>query len=302
MISYLVAVALCCASGAAQPMEASFCDMWPLAVGNKWVSNLEGIVGGTSTTEIVGQETRNGCAVWHMLFTVTGANPVPPTDTYLVFVGGWCYYTQDQAALDSLPAIPAPCMVLPAVFREGQTFPAWIGLPGEVPTATVVFRSADVVDVASGNMVYWRFIRGQGLDESGGGGASYTSATIVGTCSGPPPVQVLISPSQWVEVGQTLRLTVPESSGSGFQWYKNGAPIQDATTSAYVIAAAELEDSGSYRCRISDAPKASYDTRTVTVTVFSEGSLPVAGTAGLAVLALVLAAMSCARIQKSVRR
>ena len=275
--------------GAGEPMEASLCDVWPLAAGNVWVFS-DG-----SFFRVIAQEDRNGYTAWRMMSYVHGFVDISSL-AYWVRVDGWLYQTTNAADLDALPEIVGSMRrVLPEVFRDGETFTlqAFFGLSQPLDLTPVV-SDEGVRFYSAGEETFYPLTRGVGP-------CIPSQATIVGTCSNLPQITISVSPSQWVETGRAVRLTVPESSGLDFQWYKNGVPIQDASTNAYAISEAELEDSADYKCRISDTAKTSYDTRTVTLTVFPEGSLPLAGTAGLAALAFALVAMTYAQIHRSLR-
>ena len=142
-----------------------------------------------------------------------------------------------------------------------------------------------MLDLVHESYPAFRFIRGQGPADINVGYPFYPSTfTIVGTCSGLYETQ--ISGSQWVEAGQTARLAVPASSGPGFQWYKDGASIENASASTYLKAEAAFEDSGSYTCRIADGAKAFHDTKPILMEVFPEGSLPVSGLVSCAMMCL----------------
>ncbi len=49
-----------------------------------------------------------------------------------------------------------------------------------------------------------------------------------------------------VPVGETLRITGPDSNGRPYQWLKNGAPIRGATSNPFVISFVTSADAGTY--------------------------------------------------------
>ena len=280
-----IAVMACTAFGTAEPMTASFCDMWPLAVGNKWYEGRNGFAGDdTLIREVEGQETHNGYTVWRILYTRRYPSGETFSYMYLIFVNGWVYLGSEEADLDALPQIGEGMhLYLPEVLQDGQTYTREVAST-PVPV-TVVFRSADIVELVVESFLVERFIRGQGPAQIDFGYPNYLSVfMIVGTCSGLYETQ--ISGLQWVEAGQTARLAVPASSGPGFQWYKDGASIENASASTYLKAEAAFEDSGSYTCRIADGAKAFHDTKPILMEVFPEGSLPVSGLVSCAMMCL----------------
>jgi hypothetical protein len=200
-----------------------------------------------------------------------------------VFIDGWLYQTTDAADLGALPEIVGRMhRFLPEVFRDGETFTCEAFFESGPPfDLTPVVSDEGVRFYSAGREAFFPLTRGIGP-------CIPSQANIVGTCSTLRQTTISLSPSQWVEVGKPLLLTVSASSGSDFQWYKGGVPIPGATTSIYRIESAELEDSGNYRCRISDGPDAYPYTNTARVTVVAEGSLPVGGVLGAAVLASLL--------------
>ena len=108
----------------------------------------------------------------------------------------------------------------------------------------------------------------------------------------------------WLEEGEPLTLEVLVIGMLGdvaYTWYKDGLEIYGATDAVFEIPAVALEDTGSYRCVVTDESKASHPTNAVYVTVYAAGTLPAAGTAGLGVLALIallMGARGLARLGK----
>jgi len=98
----------------------------------------------------------------------------------------------------------------------------------------------------------------------------------------------------WLEEGEPLTLEVMVIGMLGevaYTWYKDGFEIYGATDAVFEIPAVALEDTGSYRCVVTDESKGSYPTNAVYVAVYTAGSLPAVGTAGLGVLALIALVM-----------
>ena len=105
-----------------------------------------------------------------------------------------------------------------------------------------------------------------------------------------PPTLAFITGGGKYEVGATVNLRVVfvgmDGAGATFQWFKNGAPVADAVGSSLVFAPVTLADAGSYSCELNIPDKATvFLTDPTVLTVLPEGSLPVAGGMGLALLA-----------------
>lgn len=105
-----------------------------------------------------------------------------------------------------------------------------------------------------------------------------------------PPNLAFITGGGKYEVGATVNLRVVfvgmDGAGATFQWFKNGAPVADAVGSSLVFAPVELADAGTYTCEANIPDKATvFLTDPTVLTVLPEGSLPVAGGMGLALLA-----------------
>ena len=116
MASFLIVLALCCNCFAAEPMEASFCSVWPLAAGNAWLTL-------NPRFEVVSQNTYNGYTAWRMQFTLHGIAGDTTVSAYWTFANGWLYETANEADLAMLPEIAdGMYRVFPAVFRDGETF------------------------------------------------------------------------------------------------------------------------------------------------------------------------------------
>ncbi len=96
---------------------------------------------------------------------------------------------------------------------------------------------------------------------------SVTSGSAFLTVLGPPSV-VTQPVSQTLPVGSALSLSI-QASGSNpltYQWFKNGAPVANATSATYQIASVQTSDSGSYTITVSNgAGSATSSAATVTV-------------------------------------
>ncbi|HOV74765.1 MAG TPA: immunoglobulin domain-containing protein [Candidatus Hydrogenedentes bacterium] len=292
MASFLIVLALCCNCFAAEPMEASFCSVWPLAAGNAWLTL-------NPRFEVVSQNTYNGYTAWRMQFTLHGIAGDTTVSAYWTFANEWLYETANEADLAMLPEIAdGMYRVFPAVFRDGETFTmeGFIGRGAPINLTPVVTNAGVQVNAEGIQVPILTLVRGMG---PGSYDLPFVHATIVGTCSGLYETEISTSSPKWVEAGQFVRLEVPVSSGSRFQWYKDGAALEDASTSTYVKDPVALEDSGNYTCRVWEGPVLFHDTRAVFVSVFPEGTLPVAGKAGWVVLAFALVVMGCTAIQRA---
>ncbi|NIA15197.1 MAG: hypothetical protein GWP08_14085, partial [Nitrospiraceae bacterium] len=93
----------------------------------------------------------------------------------------------------------------------------------------------------------------------------------------------------WLEVGDRLELTASFPGGVGaltYQWNKDGSPIVGQMGPTYEVASVDVGDSGVYSCTIEDeSAKAIFESTAVRVTILAVGTLPVAGIAGVALLA-----------------
>jgi len=103
----------------------------------------------------------------------------------------------------------------------------------------------------------------------------------------------------WKTVGDPLELSVECAGGIGtlsYQWYKDGAPIDDATDATFVVESLTEDDEGSYTCRVTDAAKTIYETDPALIEVFAEGELPAAGPVAIVVMAAGCAAWGVRRL------
>ncbi|NLV42542.1 MAG: hypothetical protein GXY15_15120 [Candidatus Hydrogenedentes bacterium] len=105
-----------------------------------------------------------------------------------------------------------------------------------------------------------------------------------------PPNLAFVTGAGKFEEGTTVTLRIAfvgmTGEGATFQWFKGGAPITDATGSSLVFDPVTVADAGSYSCELNIPDKATvFLTDPAVLTVLPEGSLPVAGGMGLALLA-----------------
>jgi len=162
----------------------------------------------------------------------------------------------------------------------------------------------------SDNAVEWMDLRdvAQGVvDEASSASRPYTignTTYYVGKVSGLWAVNntfhfVTRPYSAWKTVGDPLELSVECAGGIGtlsYRWYKDGAPIDDATDATFVIESLTEDDGGLYTCRVTDAAKTIYETEPALIEVFAEGELPAAGPASLLVMAAGCAAWAVRRL------
>ena len=88
-----------------------------------------------------------------------------------------------------------------------------------------------------------------------------------------PPVITAQPVGQAAVAGSALTLSVASSGTAplGYQWYKNSQPLNGATSSAYLIAAASSADAGSYYVVVSNAAgTATSDVAVLTVSLLSQ--------------------------------
>ncbi len=75
-----------------------------------------------------------------------------------------------------------------------------------------------------------------------------------------------------------------------YQWTKNGGDIDGATANRLIIRDVTTADAGVYQCVVIDASKGINASATVTVVIVPEGTIPVAGGIGLAVITALCSA------------
>ncbi|MBI2423917.1 MAG: SUMF1/EgtB/PvdO family nonheme iron enzyme [Candidatus Hydrogenedentes bacterium] len=114
-----------------------------------------------------------------------------------------------------------------------------------------------------------------------------------------PPIIASIGEG-FIEAGHFLTLTAPE--GNAFQWKKNSFPLAEdpprlTGTSSRVLTfdTVQESDAGVYVCTFDEGGKALLNTAPYTLEVLPEGSLPLAGMAGLATLTAALLAAYAVR-------
>ena len=113
-----------------------------------------------------------------------------------------------------------------------------------------------------------------------------------------PPVEVLVYGPGMVQVGDALNFRAHVKNGVGtvtYQWRHNHTDIDGATAAVFVIPFANTYNSGTYTVAITDGSKATYESAPFHVNVLPEDSLPLAGTAGIVLLAAALGAAGAAR-------
>ncbi|HNR33544.1 MAG TPA: immunoglobulin domain-containing protein [Candidatus Hydrogenedentes bacterium] len=115
------------------------------------------------------------------------------------------------------------------------------------------------------------------------------------------PNHITANPSRFIEEGDRLSLTAP--AGSDYQWKKNGLALSDTATIAgtsartLTIDPVAPEDAGIYTCVYTTDAKAVKETEPYVLTVYAPNSIPVAGIAGTALLAGMMALGGLAAIQ-----
>jgi len=105
----------------------------------------------------------------------------------------------------------------------------------------------------------------------------------------------------WYEEGERLQLSVSALNAIGtvtYQWSKEGVSIEGATLSTLLIDSLTLADSGYYTCQATDESYAAAETTPVLIRVFSVGSLPATGIAGMAFAIGCFAIAGVRRIRK----
>lgn len=111
----------------------------------------------------------------------------------------------------------------------------------------------------------------------------------------PSSDKVTIYPSGTIKVeeGGTIDLRVELKdlvAPYSIQWTKNGEDIDGATGNRLVIRDVTTADAGVYQCVVTDSSKGIYASATVTVQILPEGTIPVAGGIGLAVITTLCSA------------
>ena len=97
----------------------------------------------------------------------------------------------------------------------------------------------------------------------------------------------------------TMSVTVTGLTGQvTYQWRKNGAIINGATLASLTLGPLSLADEGAYYCAVNDQSKALFESARAYIQVFAVGSLPVAGLAGLTLLAAACAIAGAARLRR----
>ncbi len=101
------------------------------------------------------------------------------------------------------------------------------------------------------------------------------------------------SPSRWYFEGDLLDVSVEISLWAQdiaeYQWYKDDVPIEGAESSNLLVPMLTLDDSGHYFCRVNlEEKEGPYDSETVEIRVYEEGSMPVTTLPSLIIFAVLL--------------
>ena len=111
----------------------------------------------------------------------------------------------------------------------------------------------------------------------------------------PSTDKVTIYPSGTIKVeeGGTIDLRVELKDlvePYSIQWTHNGEDIDGATENRLLIRDVTTADAGVYQCVVTDSSKGIYASSTVTVQILPEGTIPVAGGIGIAVITTLCSA------------
>jgi PKD repeat protein len=106
----------------------------------------------------------------------------------------------------------------------------------------------------------------------------------------------------WAEVGDNVTFTAGPSGATGYQWFKDGNPLGGEIDETLDLVSVTLGDSGGYYCEVTTAAKGVANTQTLELTVFPLGSLPVSGSAGLALMLGALAGAATALVRRKRRK
>ena len=136
------------------------------------------------------------------------------------------------------------------------------------------------------------------------GGSTSHTVWVLYTTEPKPPFQFSdVTGGGWHEEGSALVLEVTVQGAWGeltYQWSKEGINIPDATGAVYRIDTPTEANSGRYRCTATDESK-TIIFMDIVVLIFPEGSLPVAGLIGLAVLTTALLGGGAVVVRKRIR-
>ena len=288
--------------------HVSFCDYWPLALGNSWdfVPDPDGGL----NMEATDQFEVNGFEVWELTIvrgTFTGPETVIE---YWVFADEWLYSTETPGDLDLLPEITGG---LQATFPQWFTLGEPIMLPFYGMTVTPVLGSLSSFLPTFAGLTLEDFPLGEHFDALAlclGSGDPYIllgrdvgpllftyliileSVDIIGACGGTPPVITMQPLGALLEVGQSHTFTVEVSAKAGFEywWRKDGVSVDPAFNSPYLtIDAVSEEHAGWYACLVAGDGRTTMS-KAAQLQVVPEGSLPGSGPLGLIILAGIIIA------------
>jgi hypothetical protein len=117
----------------------------------------------------------------------------------------------------------------------------------------------------------------------------------------PPDVLTLVGPAKnKVPIGTDVLFTVTVNMGTpvGYQWYLNGALLEDETGNTLELPNAQVSDSGTYRVDVTvDAKATSIYSASYTLTV-TEYVIPVGGAMGLIMLSSACALAGIAGLRR----
>ncbi|MGH8016896.1 MAG: immunoglobulin domain-containing protein, partial [Opitutaceae bacterium] len=113
------------------------------------------------------------------------------------------------------------------------------------------------------------------VDSAGADSGSITLRLLQGAAGGNPPTITRQPVNTPVLEGFGATLTVAASGGAplAYQWWKDGTPIEGATSPTFSIDRSQLADAGSYFAVVTN-PDGSVNSNTVTVTVAATGRPP----------------------------
>jgi len=135
------------------------------------------------------------------------------------------------------------------------------------------------------------------------GGSTSHTVWVLYTPEPKPPFQFSnVAGSGWHEEGSALVLEVAVQGAWGeltYQWSREGIDIPDATGAVYRIDEPTTANSGRYRCTATDDSTKAIIFMDFVVSIFPEGSLPVAGLIGLGALLTALLGGGAVMLRKS---
>ncbi|HOV74529.1 MAG TPA: hypothetical protein PK967_11215 [Candidatus Hydrogenedentes bacterium] len=292
-VAVVASFVLLAGTGAAAPekenarTEASFCDYWPLAVGNEWTW-CEGCQTNHEMRyriAITDRFVANGFYVWELTCRKFGGWVDDQWKAYLTFVGDGVYVTPEKTDTQALPTISgAFYFFMPRTIVDGTPFTLRLDLFYQNQASPLVVTPLVSYETVKFNFNIITLIRAQGVQ--------WTlmwneTPLIVGGCGG--IYDVSIRPGKtWCEEGERLDLALDGTdgvSGVTYQWLKDGVPLPSGTGPVYSVEMLGEGHAGAYSCLIEETSKALHETNRVQIKVFPAGSLPVSGIMGILVLA-----------------